>query len=99
MLKTYFFDQKLHFFTQILKRSTCTHSHHSDLDSGGQIYQKMTKVLSAYAKTTCWWNSSRLYYNESKLPTSEGIEGLALEELSSRLAPPPPLRQVGVLPE
>ena len=59
--KNIFFDQKLHFFTKILERSICTHLHHSDLDSGGQIYLKMTKIFSAYAKTMCWWNSSRLY--------------------------------------
>ena len=58
--KNIFFDQKLHFVTQILERSTFSHLHHSDLDSGGQIYLKMTKIFSAYAKTTCWWNSSRL---------------------------------------
>ena len=55
-----FFVQKMYFFTQISERSTCTHLHHSNLDSGGQIYLKITKILSAYAKTTCWWNSSRL---------------------------------------
>ena len=58
--KNIFFNQKLHFFTQISDHSTCMHLHHSGLDSGGQIYLKMTKKLSAYAKTTCWWNSSRL---------------------------------------
>ena len=31
-----FFDQKIAFFTQISERSTCTHLHHPDLDSGGQ---------------------------------------------------------------
>ena len=34
--KNMFFDQKVHFFTQISERSTCTHLHNSDLDSGGQ---------------------------------------------------------------
>ena len=34
--KNMFFDQKIAFFTQISERSTCTHLHHSDLDSGGQ---------------------------------------------------------------
>ena len=34
--KNMFFDQKMHCFTQISERSTCTHLHHSDLDSGGQ---------------------------------------------------------------
>ena len=58
--KNMFFDQKMHFFTQISERSTCTHLHHSDLDSGGQRYLEMTNKFSAYAKTTCWWNSSRL---------------------------------------
>ena len=43
----------MYFFTQISERSTCTHLHHSNLDSGGQIYLKMTKIFSAYAKTTC----------------------------------------------
>ena len=57
-----FFDQKLYFFIQISERWTCTYLHHSNLDSGGQIYLKMTKIFSAYAKTTCWWNSSRLYH-------------------------------------
>ena len=34
--KNMFFDHKIAFFTQISERSTCTHLHHSDLDSGGQ---------------------------------------------------------------
>ena len=58
--KNIFFDQKLHFFTQISECLTCTHLHHLDLDSGGQVYLEMTKIFSAYAKTMCWWNSSRL---------------------------------------
>ena len=33
------------FFTQISERSTCTHLHHSDLDSRGQRYLEMTKKI------------------------------------------------------
>ena len=35
--KKHVFWPKMYFFTQISERSTCTHLHHSDLDSGGQI--------------------------------------------------------------
>ena len=31
-----------------------------DLDSGGQRYLEMTKKFSAYVKTMCWLNSTRL---------------------------------------
>ena len=43
--KTIFFDQKLNFFTHISERSTYTNLHHSDLDSGGQIYLKRTQNI------------------------------------------------------
>ena len=42
MIKNNDFDQKCIFLAQILELSTCTHLHHSDLDSG-QRYLKMTK--------------------------------------------------------
>ena len=73
-----FFDQKMHFFTQISERSTCTHLHHLDLDSGGQRYLEMTKKFPAYAKTTCWWNSPRLFLKLSIMyirPNSKDFEG------------------------
>ena len=50
----------MHFFTQISEHSTCTHLHHSDLDSAHQRYLEMTKKFSADAKTTCLRNSSEL---------------------------------------
>ena len=65
--KNIFFDQKMYFFTQISERSTCTHLHHSALDSAGQGYLEMTKKFSAYAKTTCLWNSSRLLLNDLEI--------------------------------
>ena len=37
------FDQKNAFFTQISERSTCSHLHHSDLNSGDLRYLEMTK--------------------------------------------------------
>ena len=59
--KTWFFTKNV-FFHPISERSTCTRLHHSNLDSGDQIYLKLTKIFSAYAKTTCWCNSSRLVH-------------------------------------
>ena len=68
--KHFFFfliQKKMHFFTQISERSICMHLHHSDLDSGGQRYPEITKKISAYAKTTCWWKSSRATTSASAL--------------------------------
>ena len=38
----FFFDQKCNSSLKFSERSTCTHLHHSDLDSGGQRYLEIT---------------------------------------------------------
>ena len=51
--KNMFLTKKCIFFTQISERSTCTHLHHSDLDSGGQRYQNNKSIgeKKVYFKT------------------------------------------------
>ena len=83
MLKTCFLTKNA-FFAQISERSTCTHLHHSDLDSGGQIDLKITKIFSAYAKTTSWWNSSGLHcINQQSRLALEFILDLNFQILSN----------------
>ena len=55
-----FLDQKVHFFTQISESSTCTHLHHSELDSGGQSHLKTVETFNAYPKTTWFQDSAAL---------------------------------------
>ena len=44
-----FFDQQVHFFTEISKRSTCTHLHSSELESGGQRHLKKAETFPIHA--------------------------------------------------
>ena len=57
-----FFDQKIHFFYPNLR--TLNMYALASFGFGfrrSKITRNDTKILPAYAKTTCWWNSSRLY--------------------------------------
>ena len=47
-------------FIQISARSTCTHLHHSELDSGSQCHLKTVETFSAYPKTTWCADSAAL---------------------------------------
>ena len=62
MLKNVFWTKNVYFYPNLRTLNKCTHLHHSALDSAGQKYLEMTKIFSAYAKTTCVWNSSRLVF-------------------------------------
>ena len=61
-------DQKVHFFTQISKRSPCTHLHHSELDSVGQCHITTIETFPAYPKTTWCEDSAALHWFKSALP-------------------------------
>ena len=58
----FFFYQKVHFYSQISERSTCTHLHHSELDKGDQCHLETVETFPEYSKTTWCEDSAALHW-------------------------------------